>query len=405
MPTIFNSPILTLLQSGPKTPEQQVQRSTSPLQQSVNGKQRVSLPDFTSQPLQIKPIIPARDATGTTQSVQHNTHTDQIPTNVDERLKRNRQILEDVVETAIDFTPIIGDIKGLTWDPVKAGIEGGFGAGLSMAGLGLIGLIPFVGNVGKKITKLQLLSFTKRTENEFFTTEFQKVDKNIKNIKSLMAERIKNGGAERVGLKINKDELAEQVQKYEPDRRTTFDHNGNRNSIQHSGYHYEAEGDPDPEYLFINDRNTTLGEINSGINGNKKITTKLTPEQTRQILDHELGHLIDKKHRPEFLNNSTKLFMDQHWYHSDPSEVAQRIGQIKSYYGITDGSKIFESKELMKMIDDYLKDPNAIDNGISDMRARIQRGREILFTDWVNKNVLSFSSLVLFPTIKNNENE
>lgn len=142
MPTIFNLPILTLLQSGPKTPEQQVQRATSPLQQSVNGGQRISLPDFTAQPIQIKPIIPARDATGTVQSVQHNTHTDQVPTNVDERLKQNRQILGDVVETAIDFTPVIGDIKGLTWDSIKAGIEGGFGAGLSMAGLGLIGLAP-----------------------------------------------------------------------------------------------------------------------------------------------------------------------------------------------------------------------------------------------------------------------
>ena len=158
MSNFFNSPILTLLQSGPKTPEQQVQYATSPLQQSLNGGQRVSLPDFTQQPIQIKPIIPARDATGTVQSVRHNTHTDQVPTNVDERLKRNRQILGDVVETAIDFTPVIGDIKGLTWDPIKAGIEGGFGAGLSMAGLGLIGLAPGVGDVAKKAGKVTLKS-------------------------------------------------------------------------------------------------------------------------------------------------------------------------------------------------------------------------------------------------------
>lgn len=81
-------------------------------------------------------------------------------------------------------------------------------------------------------------------------------------------------------------------------------------------------------------------------------------------------------------------------------------GQIKSYYGITDGSKTFSRKELIEMIDNYLKDSNTIDNGISDMRARIQRGRESLFTDWVNKNVLSFSPLIILPTtIKNNDNE
>lgn len=342
-------------------------------------------------------------------AIRDNTRTHLNPkTNFVSRtteVRPNQDILKNLGETVLDFTPVIGDIKGLTVDPYKAYKENGWKDGLTMMGLGLLGLIPFIGDAAKKIGKLQLPSFIKKSENPFYITEFQEVDKDIKKTKSLLAERIRNGGSERVGLKVNANKLAEQVQNYEPDRRTTFDHNGNRNLVQHSGYHYEAEGDPDPEYLFINDRNTTLGEVNTGINGNKKLTTKLTPEQTRQILDHELGHLIDKKYRPEFLDSSTKLFMDQHWYHSDPSEVAQRVGQIKTYYGITDGSKTFTPKELLKMIDDYLDDPNAIDNGISDMRARIQHGREQLFTDWVNENVLSFSPLIILPTIKNNENE
>lgn len=176
MSNFFNSPILTLLQSGPKTPEQQVQYATSSLQQYLNGGQRVSLPDFTQQPIQIKPIIPARDATGTAQSVRYNTHTDQVPTNVDERLKQNRQILGDIVETVIDFTPVIGDIKGLTWDPIKAGIEGGFGAGLSMAGLGLVGLVPGVGDAIKKSGKIAIknLDNIKNTVNQLSKKDIDK---------------------------------------------------------------------------------------------------------------------------------------------------------------------------------------------------------------------------------------
>lgn len=415
MPTIFNSPMLTLLQSGPKTPEQQVQRVTSPLQQSLNGRQRISLPDFTAQPVQIKPIISARDATGTAQSVQHNTHTDQIPTNIDERLKRNRQILGDVMETAIDFTPVIGDIKGLTWDPIKAGIEGGFGAGLSMAGLGLIGLIPGVGDVakkaGKKISKLQLPSFQKDVNTSFYDTKFVKQDKEIKNETSLMAERARNGEVKRIGLNVNGDELADNIQNYEPDIRTTYDINGNRNSYQQAEYQWGHEPNEyfqtkEPEHLYIMDDQTTLGEMNTGIDGNKTLKQTLNKSQIRQILDHELGHLIDKKYRPEFLDNSTKLFMDQHSYLSNASELAQRVGQIKSALGITDGSKTFTGQELEQMFKDYLTNPNNIDNAISDTYKRIQSGRWDYFADWVNKNVLSFSPLIILPTtIKNNENE
>lgn len=343
-------------------------------------------------------------------AVRDNTRTHLNPkTNFVPRtteVRPNQDILKNLGETVLDFTPVIGDIKGLTVDPYKAYKENGWKSGLTMMGLGFLGLIPFIGDAAKKIGKLQLPSFIKKSENPFYITEFQEVDKDIKKTKSLLAERIKNGGAERVGLKVNVNKLAEQVQNYEPDRRTTFDHNGNRNSVQHSGYHYEAEGDPDPEYLFINDRNTTLGEVNTGINGNKKLTTKLTPEQTRQILDHELGHLIDKKYRPEFLDNSTKLFMDQDPYLSNASELAQRVGQIKSALGITDGSKTFTGQELEQMFKDYLNNSNNVDNAISDTYKRIQSGRWDYFADWVNKYVLSFSPLIILPTtIKNNENE
>lgn len=324
-------------------------------------------------------------------------------------------ILKNIGETILDFTPIVGDIKGLTVDPHRAYKEDGWKGALAMAGLGLIGLIPGVGDaakkVGKKINKLQLPSFQKDVNTSFYDTKFIKQDKEIKNERSLMAERAKNGRVKRIKLNINADELADDIQNYEPDIRTTYDINGNRSSYQQAEYQWGHEPNEyfqtkEPEHLYIMDNKTTLGEMNTGVDGNKTLKQILSKAQVRQILDHELGHLIDKKYRPEFLNSSTKLFMDQHPYLSNASEVAQRVGQIKSALGITDGSKTFTGSELEKMFKDYLLNTDNIDNAISDTYKRIQRGRWDYFADWVNKNVLSLSPLIILPaTIKNNENE
>lgn len=62
-------------------------------------------------------------------------------------------ILKNIGETILDFTPVIGDIKGLTIDPYRAYKEDGWKGALSMAGLGLIGLVPGVGDVAKKAGK------------------------------------------------------------------------------------------------------------------------------------------------------------------------------------------------------------------------------------------------------------
>ena len=329
--------------------------------------------------------------------------------------KPNPELLQNIGETILDFTPVIGDIKGLTVDPYNAFKEDEWKGGLTMMGLGLLGLVPFVGDVtkkvGKKINKLQLQSFQKDINTSFYDTKFVKQNKEIKNEKSLMAERARNGGVERIGLKVNADELADDIQNYEPDVRTTYDISGNRNSYQQGEYQWGHEPNEyfqtkEPEHLYIIDGQTTLGEMNTGVNSNKTLKQTLTKAQIRQILDHELGHLVDKKYRLEFIDSSTKLFMDQDLYLSNASELAQRVGQIKSALGIIDGSKTFTGQELEKMFKEYLSNPNNIDNAISDTYKRIQKGRWDYFADWVNKNVLSFSPLIILPTaIKNYENE
>lgn len=64
--------------------------------------------------------------------------------------KSTNKWLKTIGETILDFTPIVGDIKGLTVDPYRAYKEDGWKGALSMAGLGLIGLIPGIGDAAKK---------------------------------------------------------------------------------------------------------------------------------------------------------------------------------------------------------------------------------------------------------------
>lgn len=65
-------------------------------------------------------------------------------------IRNSKENLQTIGETALDFTPVIGDIKGLTYDPYIAYKDNGIGAGLITAGLGLVGLIPVAGDAIKK---------------------------------------------------------------------------------------------------------------------------------------------------------------------------------------------------------------------------------------------------------------
>lgn len=75
--------------------------------------------------------------------------------------KPDPNLLQNIGETILDFTPIVGDIKGLTVDPYRAYKENGWRGGLTMMGLGLLGLIPFVGDAAKKSGKIIKKSYIK----------------------------------------------------------------------------------------------------------------------------------------------------------------------------------------------------------------------------------------------------
>lgn len=42
---------------------------------------------------------------------------------------------------------------------------------------------------------------------------------------------------------------------------------------------------------------------------------------------------------------------------SSPTEIAARVGQVKDYAKITDGSKIFTGDEYKMLFENYLKNP------------------------------------------------
>lgn len=77
------------------------------------------------------------------------------------------QTAKDVGETVLDFTPVVGDIKGLTYDPYVAykdagGGLRGIGYGGLTAGLGLIGLIPGFGDAVAKVGRHTLKTINKK---------------------------------------------------------------------------------------------------------------------------------------------------------------------------------------------------------------------------------------------------
>lgn len=69
---------------------------------------------------------------------------------IKQNIRNSKESLQTIGETALDFTPVIGDIKGLTYDPYMVYKDNGIGAGLITAGLGLVGLIPVAGDAIKK---------------------------------------------------------------------------------------------------------------------------------------------------------------------------------------------------------------------------------------------------------------
>lgn len=139
--------------------------------------------------------------------------------------KSTNKWLKTIGETILDFTPIVGDIKGLTIDPYRAYKEGGWDAGLKMAGLGLIGLVPVVGDAAKKAGKVILKSvdgvpFIFRNTNLKEIQELSDATSNISKqtyIKPWKSDPSKSNQAIAYRLKNKPDQYFEVVKDNEPE--------------------------------------------------------------------------------------------------------------------------------------------------------------------------------------------
>lgn len=107
-------------------------------------------------------------------------------------------ITKEIGEAAIDFIPGVGDIKGLIYDPYIAYKKDGLSSALINAGLGVMGIVPGVGDVAAKAGKaalkygnrgLRVISMTpkhlavrhKLLSNNFFTDNTERIRKNTFN--------------------------------------------------------------------------------------------------------------------------------------------------------------------------------------------------------------------------------
>ena len=289
------------------------------------------------------------------------------------------------VGDAIEASSIIGNLLNNNWKQALISA----------------GLLALPGNASK-ISKTLGFQFNKIPINEYVIINTSKgpaainltkldIDKNIKNTKSSLAKRYDSGGADRTNL----PNLSKEIQTAEP---LTGELEGllvNRNPKQPS-FNFPKQNNI-PSFIFLSDIKTTLPEV-----GNNSLNKILTQNQRRQLLDHEIQHKIDLDYRPDFYNSKLDLINGTE-YQKRATEIGARVGQLKDAAGITDGSKIFTEQELKDLFDNYLKNPENIDNGISTLRKNVKDWTK--FTKWVNDNVPLLSKSFKSPLYINSQED
>ena len=251
---------------------------------------------------------------------------------------------------------------------------------------------------------------------------------------SLFAQRLDLGGAERVGYPkyalpklhsgtgphmeiviqnnknlINKS-IGTYVDKYIPTQETSGKFIG-VGSIEPNSMHPILDNSSVPRHYF------NSGVVDIIDESGKKIVSKnvdrpyskLTPEEKRDILDHELHHTIDlifrgpdRQYSPmgKFLDFSKldkgpnpDYFKDHVFVNgSSWNEVAPRVTQIKNFLGITDGKTLMTAESLKRGFEKYIES-GRIDNDISTLYNAVTDWEE--FAKWVNASVPAIGAYVL----------
>lgn len=266
-----------------------------------------------------------------------------------------------------------------------------------------VGLFALPGNFSK-VTKTLGFNYPHTNNWDFVKIPHKNkgIDYEIKEIPSLFASRYNNGGAKRIGTPetYNGEKVSDIIQNWEPSIIETFDDLGNRSRTQVA--FYNPHGDKE---LAIFDKNTTVKEATSE-NKYEALNETLSDINRRSALDHEISHWLDETFRPEFMNSNIDfLTHSAEKQISSPTEIAARVGQVKDYAKITDGSKVFTGDEYKTLFENYLKNPKNPDNYIKLLHDRIKNWNK--FAEWANKNVniISKTTRPILINNKNNEDE
>lgn len=181
--------------------------------------------------------------------------------------------------------------------------------------------------------------------------------------------------------------------------------------IEPSSMHPVLDNSSTPRYWF-NSGVVDIIDYNGKKIVNKNIDrsySKLTSEEKRDVLDHELHHTIDlvfrgpkRQYSPmgKFLDFS-KLdkgpnpnYFGEHIFVNGSSwnEVAPRVTQIKNFLGITDGKTLMTPESLRQGFEKYIES-GRFDNDISTLYNAVTNWEE--FAKWVNASVPSIGAYVL----------
>lgn len=317
---------------------------------------------------------------------------------------------------------------------------------------GAVDILDLLGgyNLSKKIinkTKnlIKLFSFNNKYQNIYndFPKLSQTSNRYIINVgptkdysesPSLFAKRLDSGGAKRVGYpeyalpelhsgigphmqivkKYNDNLIGESlgtyVERYTPTQETRGRFAG-VGHIEPSSMHPVLDNSSTPRYWF-NSGVVDIIDYNGKKIVNKNIDrsySKLTSEEKRDVLDHELHHTIDlvfrgpkRQYSPmgKFLDFS-KLdkgpnpnYFGEHIFVNGSSwnEVAPRVTQIKNFLGITDGKTLMTPESLRQGFEKYIES-GRFDNDISTLYNAVTNWEE--FAKWVNASVPSIGAYVL----------
>lgn len=325
----------------------------------------------------------------------------------------NRKGYDDLQEFTMAATMGVPGISSFVGSKVgeKYGTVGGVVGGLVG---GIIGSSHDIMNIGKNTKKFKSnKDFKNFTEYDAgiakYSDEPVKVDDKI----SYLSERLKSGATNRTNieenfytiptytednpyLKLNNfkdyEKVWDFVQKYTPAK------------IIRSKYPSPAKANPSMNLIIMRDNikyqdiNTPpfyRDDFNNVVKNPFVKNGNISKDDYRNIIDHELYHLIEKNRWTEHYIPETNLLdfmiddndLVRMLIDNNGDELAARVVQVKNHNKVSDGKRTFSGEEYKKMFEKYIED-GAVDNNIFDTYESISDWDK--FAKWANR-IIPFS--------------